>query len=66
MLDFPEAAAEHYAKIRAMLSLRGEMIGANDLLIGCPRSQGLTLVTNNTREFGRVSGLQPENWTQTT
>ena len=40
------------------------MIGANDLLIAAhARYLGLTLVTNNTREFGRVSGLMLENWT---
>ena len=40
------------------------MIGANDLLIAAhPRSLGLTLVTNNTREFRRVPKLMIENWT---
>ena len=39
------------------------MIGANDLLIAAhARSLNLTLVTNNTREFERVEGLQVENW----
>jgi tRNA(fMet)-specific endonuclease VapC len=39
------------------------MIGANDLLIAAhARSLGLTLVTNNTREFGRVRNLAIENW----
>jgi tRNA(fMet)-specific endonuclease VapC len=40
------------------------MIGANDLFIAAhARSLGLTLVTNNTREFARVSRLVIENWT---
>jgi tRNA(fMet)-specific endonuclease VapC len=40
------------------------MIGANDLFIAAhARSLGLILVTNNTREFGRVSRLVIENWT---
>jgi tRNA(fMet)-specific endonuclease VapC len=40
------------------------MIGANDLFIAAhARSLGLTLVTNNTREFGRVRNLATENWT---
>ena len=40
------------------------MIGANDLFIAAhARSLGLTLVTNNTREFRRVSRLVIENWT---
>ena len=40
------------------------MIGANDLFIAAhARSLGLTLVTNNTREFRRVPHLTTENWT---
>jgi tRNA(fMet)-specific endonuclease VapC len=63
VLDFPDDAAAHYAEIRAELKLRGRMIGANDLLIAAhARSLGLVLVTNNVREFGRVSGLALENW----
>jgi tRNA(fMet)-specific endonuclease VapC len=63
ILDFPDTAASHYAKIRAALKARGEMIGANDLLIAAhARSLGLILVTNNTREFGRVPDLKVENW----
>jgi tRNA(fMet)-specific endonuclease VapC len=64
VLDFPDAAAVHYAKIRADLKTLGTMIGANDLFIAAhARSLGLTLVTNNTREFGRVRDLALENWT---
>jgi tRNA(fMet)-specific endonuclease VapC len=64
VLDFPDQAALHYAKIRAELKTRGAMIGANDLLIAAhARSLGLTLVTNNTREFRRVRSLSLENWT---
>ncbi|HLB67120.1 MAG TPA: type II toxin-antitoxin system VapC family toxin [Thermoplasmata archaeon] len=64
ILDFPDAAAIHYAQIRADLKKRGQMIGANDLLIAAhARSVGLKLVTNNTGEFGRVKGLDLENWT---
>jgi tRNA(fMet)-specific endonuclease VapC len=63
ILDFLDDAAAHYAEIRAELKLRGQMIGANDLLIAAhARSLGLVLVTNNVREFGRVSGLALENW----
>ena len=56
--------AVHYAEIRADLKKRGTMIGGNDLFIAAhARAQGLTLVTNNTAEFERVSGLAIENWT---
>lgn len=43
------------------------MIGANDLFIAAhARSLGLTLVTNNIREFNRVQSLKVENWTNNT
>jgi tRNA(fMet)-specific endonuclease VapC len=68
ILDLPDEASQHYARIRAVLrklgGVIGAKIGANDLFIAAhARSLGLTLVTNNTREFGRVSGLVIENWT---
>ena len=64
VLDFPDAASSHYAKIRADLKAHGTMIGANDLLIAAhARSLELTLITNNTREFRRVRRLAIENWT---
>jgi len=63
ILDFPDEASSHYAKIRADLKARGAMIGANDLFIAThARSLGLTLITNNTREFKRVRGLSVDNW----
>jgi tRNA(fMet)-specific endonuclease VapC len=64
VLDFPDEATFHYAKIRADLKVRGTMVGANDLFMAAhARSLGLTLVTNNTREFGRIRNLAVENWT---
>jgi len=64
-LDYPDQAAPHYGQIRAALKLAGNLIGANDLLIAAhARCLGLTLVTNNTREFSRVKGLSLENWTK--
>ena len=64
VLDFPDAAARHYAEIRADLKKRGALIGANDLFIAAhARSLGVTLVTNNSAEFKRVKALALENWT---
>lgn len=64
VLDYPDEAALHYGQIRAALKVAGNMIGGNDLLIAAhARALGLVLVTNNTREFGRVQGLRLENWT---
>jgi tRNA(fMet)-specific endonuclease VapC len=63
VLDYPSEAALDYAVIRADLKKRGNPIGANDLLIAAhARCVGLTLVTNNMREFSRVQGLKFENW----
>jgi tRNA(fMet)-specific endonuclease VapC len=63
VLDYPADAAADYGQIRAALKLRGTLIGPNDTLIAAhARCLGLTLVTNNTREFGRVPGLKMENW----
>jgi tRNA(fMet)-specific endonuclease VapC len=63
VLDLPGEAALDYAQIRGTLKLQGAMIGANDLFIAAhARYLGLTLVTNNTREFGRVRDLSIENW----
>ena len=65
VVDYPGEAARHYAQIRAALKAGGAMIGANDLFIAAhARCLGMTLVTNNTREFGRVAGLKLENWTK--
>ena len=64
VLEFDDGAALHYAQIRADLKRRGALIGANDLFIAAhARALGLTLVTNNTAEFQRVSDLAIENWT---
>lgn len=63
-LDYPDEAARHYGQIRAALKVSGRMIGAHDLFVAAhARCLGLTLVTNNMREFGRVEGLVLENWT---
>jgi tRNA(fMet)-specific endonuclease VapC len=63
ILDFPDAAAHHYAVIRGHLKRKGPMIGANDLFIAAhARCLGLTLVTNNVDEFRRVPHLKIENW----
>ena len=57
------AVARTYGRIRADLQRKGEMIGAYDLMIAAHAlSLGLTLVTNNLREFRRVPGLKLENW----
>lgn len=64
ILDFDLGAAEHAGQIRADLAASGRPIGPFDVMIaGHARSTGLCLVTNNEREFTRVSGLRITNWT---
>lgn len=65
IVEITEEVAGHYARIRADLERRGVMIGGNDLWIAATAcAHGATLVTNNTGEFNRVSGLLVEDWTQ--
>ena len=63
VLEYGRKAAVHYGEVRADLERKGTTIGVNDLHIaGHARSEGLTLVTNNLREFARVEGLRTTNW----
>jgi tRNA(fMet)-specific endonuclease VapC len=62
-LPFDDMCAAQYARIRADLELAGTLIGSNDLLIASiALANGLILITHNLREFGRVTGLQLEDW----
>jgi tRNA(fMet)-specific endonuclease VapC len=52
-----------YGTIRAELESKGEMIDNNDLWIAAHAvAAGLTLVTNNEKEFRRVRGLKIQDW----
>ncbi len=63
VMEFDDLAAHHSGNIHATLSKQGQVIGAYDMLIaGHARSLGLTVVTNNLREFTRVDGLRCEDW----
>jgi tRNA(fMet)-specific endonuclease VapC len=63
VLDWPQEAAAHYAQIRADLKKRGAQLGAADLMIAShARALGAKVVTNNVKDFGRVRGLDVENW----
>lgn len=63
VLALEAAVADAYGRVRLELEKAGARIGANDLLIAAQAlHQGVTLVTNNQREFSRVPGLRVENW----
>ena len=52
-----------YAELRFGLEQAGTPIGSNDLLIATQAlADGSVLVTDNTREFARISALTIENW----
>lgn len=60
---FEDRAAAAYGLVRAALERQGTPIGSLDMLIGAHAlSLGRTLVTNNDREFVRISGLKVERW----
>jgi tRNA(fMet)-specific endonuclease VapC len=62
-LPFDDKAAEEYSLIRAELEQAGTPIGPNDLMIAAiALANNVTLITHNTQEFGRVTGLQIEDW----
>lgn len=57
------SAAHVYGDIRAGLDRRGATIGPLDMLIAAHALDlGVTLVTNNEKEFRRVPGLRCETW----
>ena len=66
VLPFDRAAMWAYGDLRADLERRGEPIGSLDTLIAAHAlCVNAVLVTNNTREFSKVRGLQLENWAAT-
>ena len=64
-LDFDLRAAATYGRVWSQLEAGGTPIGPNDMLIAAHAlSRGLTVVTDNTTQFGRVKRLKVENWRQ--
>ena len=65
IVDFTSADAVAYAHIRAKLERAGKPIGPLDTLIAAQAvARRLVLVSNNEREFTRVSALEVENWSR--
>ncbi len=65
VIEFTSEDAASYAVVRTRLERAGTPIGPLDTLIAAQAvGRKLTLVTNNEREFRRVSGLSIENWTR--
>lgn len=65
VLAWNQKAVEAATKVKKVLAERGTPIGNNDTLIaGHAISERCVLVTNNTKEFGRVPDLVLEDWVQ--
>ena len=63
IMPFSDKSAVCYGEIRADLEIRGQIIGAYDLLIAAHAlSENLTLITNNVNEFSKIKGLNVSNW----
>lgn len=62
-LPFDAAVADIHAEWHARLRRAGNLIGTRDLMIAATAlAHGLTVVTHNTGEFTRISGLRVEDW----
>lgn len=63
--SFDVNAADEYGRIRADLEKKGTPIGPLDMMIaGHAVASGCVVVTNNTKEFSRVNGLEIVNWVE--
>lgn len=61
--SYDSSAAGQYGIMLAELRKKGTSVGAMDLLIASHATAlGVTLVTNNIRDFRRIPGLRTENW----
>ncbi|HXY54998.1 MAG TPA: type II toxin-antitoxin system VapC family toxin [Nitrospirota bacterium] len=61
--DFDEKAAAEYGNMRADLEKTGKPIGSMDMLIGAHAlALGVTLVTNNIKEFKQIKDLKVIDW----
>lgn len=65
LLDFDDEDARTAGQVRASLEKDGNQLGAHDVLIaGQALRRGLTVVTANTTELDRVTGLSWQDWTK--
>lgn len=63
VLPFTREDARAAGVVRAALRKRGRPVGPYDVLLaGCALARGLTLVSANRAEFGRIAGLATEDW----
>ena len=63
IVNFDDAAAEEYARIRCFLETKGTPIADADLMIAsCAKIKKAFMVTNNIKHFGKIPDLEIDNW----
>ena len=65
IIPFTHNEAVVYGDIRQKLAEKGQLIGANDMLIAATvLSYNATIITHNVDEFSRIPNLLIEDWTK--
>lgn len=63
IVPYDDIAAHRFGRLKMMLEQRGERLDDADLQIAATvLSLGVPLVTHNNRHFGRIHGLELEDW----
>ena len=64
IISVNKECAEIFGMLKASLKKTGMLLDDFNLIIAsCAMTNNLTLVTNNTKHFGRIDGLKLTNWT---
>ena len=64
VVPFSDGISE-YGRQKDILIKKGQMIEDFDLLIGCSAvANGMIMVTDNTKHFSRIEGVQLETWVE--
>lgn len=67
VLPLNDAALKTFGQIKADLRKQGQVVADFDLLIASTAlAEARILVTNNTRHYARIPGIQLENWIKVT
>lgn len=65
LINLTPAILETFGELKANLGFKGQILDDMDLLIASTAlNHNLVLVTNNERHFGRIDGLEVENWSK--
>ena len=65
VLPLEKNISDIFAKTKYQLKTKGIVIGDSDLLIGCVcLCKKMILITNNTKHFSQIDGLELEDWTK--